>query len=188
MSGTAPPSVIVASKLPMAVQIRSDDRQSTCVIVGERDPGAVNGYGITYDVDQTVLEEWLASNPDMAAFVRITTEDEIAHHADPMNTHGYELGLEAAAPPEPPSAPPVNRDVPYAEQRGSILNCTMGNWNNVPDSYAYQWQIDGDDVGTNAADYTVTPGDVGKSAVCVVTATNALGSTAAPPSNSVTIA
>jgi hypothetical protein len=64
----------------------------------------------------------------------------------------------------------------------------MGNWNNVPDSYAYQWQIDGDDVGTNAADYTVTPGDVGKSAVCVVTATNALGSTAAPPSNSVTIA
>ena len=87
-----------------------------------------------------------------------------------------------------PTAPPVNRDVPFVSQSGSTLNCTMGNWDGEPTSYAYQWQIDGADVGTGGADYAVQSGDVGKGAVCVVTATNALGSTVAPPSNSVVVA
>jgi hypothetical protein len=49
-------------------------------------------------------------------------------------------------------------------------------------------QIDGAAAGTNTATYTVTPADVGKTATCVVTATNAVGSTAAPASNPVIIA
>ena len=87
-----------------------------------------------------------------------------------------------------PTAPPVNRDVPHATQQGAQLNCTMGNWDGEPTSYGYQWQIDGADVGTGSATYDVQAGDVGKNAVCVVTATNALGSTAAPPSNGVVVA
>lgn len=91
----------------------------------------------------------------------------------------------AAAPP----VPPVNRDVPYASQEGAVLNCTMGNWNGAPTAYAYQWKLDGaTDVGDGAAVYMFVPADVGKTATCIVSATNAAGTTAAPPSNGVLIA
>ena len=82
---------------------------------------------------------------------------------------------------------PVNVDVPYASQSGATLNCTMGNWDHEPTSYAYQWTIDGMDAGTEA-DLVITANEVGKTAACVVTASNAIGATAAPPSNWVTIA
>jgi hypothetical protein len=42
--------------------------------------------------------------------------------------------------------------------------------------------VDGAVVGTDAATHTVTAADAGKAASCIVTATNAHGSTAAPPS------
>ena len=82
---------------------------------------------------------------------------------------------------------PVNRDVPYVEQQGATLNCTMGNWEGEPTTYGYQWTVGGTVVGTDAAEYTVQASDVGKTATCIVTATNSGGSTAAPPSNEVTI-
>jgi hypothetical protein len=77
---------------------------------------------------------------------------------------------------------PVNRDVPHVTQAGDTLNCTMGNWEGEPTSYGYQWKIDGAVAGTDSATHTVAAADVGKAATCVVTATNAHGSTAAPPS------
>ena len=96
---------------------------------------------------------------------------------------------EAAA--DAPEGPPVNVDVPYAEQFGTTLNCTMGNWENMqaePHSYAWQWQRDGANVaGATAADYLVTPADVDAAMACVVAATNALGTTTAR-SNDVTAA
>ena len=64
----------------------------------------------------------------------------------------------------------------------------MGNWTGEPTSYSYRWEVGGTSVGTDAATYDVQPADVGKSATCVVTATNAAGSTAAPPSNAVVVA
>lgn len=87
-----------------------------------------------------------------------------------------------------PLVPPVNRDVPLVSQVGATLNCTMGNWDGAPDSYAYQWRLDGADVGDGTADYTTVAGDVGKTATCTVSATNAAGTTVAPPSNQVLIA
>jgi hypothetical protein len=85
--------------------------------------------------------------------------------------------------------PPVNVDVPYVEQVGDLLTCTMGNWDNEPTSYSYQWKSDGTaTIGTDASQYTVTPDDAGHTITCIVTATNAIGSTAAPPSNGVAIA
>jgi hypothetical protein len=85
---------------------------------------------------------------------------------------------------------PINVDVPLAQQEGQVLTCTMGNWEGMqaePHSYAYAWTIDGADAGSTA-EVNIVPEDVGKQAVCVVTATNAIGSTAAPPSNAVTVA
>jgi hypothetical protein len=94
-----------------------------------------------------------------------------------------------AAPIAPPEAgPPGNVDVPYVNQDGDTLACTMGNWTNEPSAYAYQWQLDGSDTGSDSDTLVVTAGDVGRTATCVVTATNDLGSTAAPPSNGVVIA
>jgi hypothetical protein len=99
------------------------------------------------------------------------TEEEAARLA--------ELGvIEGAAP----TAPPVNVDVPHVSQAGDVLTCTMGNWQGTPSGYAYQWQLDGADIGTDADTITVTAADAGKTATCVVTATNDLGSTTAPPS------
>jgi hypothetical protein len=87
----------------------------------------------------------------------------------------------------PPTDPPVNTAVPNVTQAGTVLTCTMGEWTNKPSSYAYQWQLDGTDAGTDASTYDRQPADVGLTATCVVTATNAIGSTTAPPSNGVVV-
>jgi hypothetical protein len=96
-----------------------------------------------------------------------------------------------APPPEGnggTGAAPVVRDVPFASQEGEILAVTMGNWENEPTSYEYQWRLDGVDIPSDGATCPITVGDVGKTATCTVTATNAHGSTTAPPSNAVTVA
>jgi len=104
--------------------------------------------------------------------------------------------LAEAAPSTPPpvdpaaTAPPVNRDVPLVMGDGivgSTLNCTMGNWENEPTSYEYAWQTDGSPNSATGTNYNVVAGDAGKAISCVVTATNAAGSTAAPVSNAVNI-
>ena len=82
---------------------------------------------------------------------------------------------------------PVNVDVPYIEQQGDTLHCTMGNWEGEPTSYAYQWRLDDVDVTAAGEDCVVTADDAGKVARCVVTASNATGSTEAPPSNAVVV-
>jgi len=87
----------------------------------------------------------------------------------------------------PPPVAPVNVDVPHVSQTGSVLTCTLGNWTGEPTSYAFQWKMGVTNVGTSAATYTVQPGDVGATATCIVTATNAHGATAAPPSNGVVV-
>ena len=86
------------------------------------------------------------------------------------------------------AAAPVNRDVPFVDQSGSEMRCTMGNWEGEPTSYAYQWQMGGTDIPGDGATLPITPADAGASVTCVVTASNAHGSTAAPPSNAVVVA
>lgn len=186
------PAITVASRLHTSIRIygtaEPNAEPPSFVIVGERDPSAVAGWGLTHDVDSDVFDEWLAVNPDMTEFVTLATPEQIGEMSDPANTHGYEIGLEAAAPEPPPTEAPVNVDVPYVEQQGTSLSCTMGNWQGVPDAYAYQWKRDGTtDIGTNAATYAVAPEDIGTTVTCIVTATNAIGSTTAPPSNGVIV-
>jgi hypothetical protein len=119
-----------------------------------------------------------------------------AHNLTHLAAGYQELGLDpqdpngsdAASEPAPPATePPVNVDVPYASQAGDVLSCTMGNWTGEPTAYAYQWKIDGADAGTDSETYTVTAADDGGTATCVVSASNAVGTTAAPPSNGVVV-
>lgn len=86
-----------------------------------------------------------------------------------------------------PTAAPVNVDVPMVEQNGTVLACTMGNWENVPTGYSYQWQLDGAPVGQDASWYQTLPADVGRKGTCLVTARNGLGETVAPVSNAVVV-
>jgi len=90
----------------------------------------------------------------------------------------------------PALAPPQNKHVPFVGGTGAVggmLNCTMGNWTGEPSGYAYAWQSGVDPVVGAGPDYVVAATDAGKDIVCVVTASNAHGSTQAPPSNAVTI-
>jgi len=86
---------------------------------------------------------------------------------------------------------PAVVDTPYAWSNGvivgSVCNVTNGNWTGAPTSYAYQWTRDGTNIaGATAATYTLAAADVpGHGIACVVTATNATGSRAAPPSNAI---
>ena len=84
--------------------------------------------------------------------------------------------------------PPVNVDVPVVAQYTGTVSCTMGNWENTPTEYHYQWTLDGVELPDDTPDYYPQPGDVGKTISCVVTAVNAIGSTDAPPSNEIVIA
>jgi hypothetical protein len=63
-------------------------------LVGERDPAAVHGVGLTYDVDDVAFNEWIALNVDLAPNVKIVTQAEIDSWSDVNNKYGYELGLE----------------------------------------------------------------------------------------------
>jgi hypothetical protein len=83
--------------------------------------------------------------------------------------------------------PPVNLAAPYVTQDGALINCTMGEWAGSPSSYAYAWTSDGVAVGDGTTPYLFTVGDVGKTIICLVTATNPAGSTEAPPSNELVV-
>ena len=96
-------------------------------------------------------------------------------------SYGPDVNVVAAAGLE-------NTEVPNVSQSGSELTCTMGIWSGEPTSYAYAWQLDGAPAGTDSNVYAVGVDDVGKSATCTVTATNASGSASAPPSNAVVVA
>ena len=101
-------------------------------------------------------------------------------------THSAEIATLTASLAGAQGAP-VNVDVPFVSQTGSTLFCTMGNWSGEPVSYVYDWHMDGVSNGGAQPTYAVQPDDGGKTATCAVTATNALGSTAAPMSNAVTV-
>jgi hypothetical protein len=139
--------------------------------------------------------------PDSAASAGARGVYDNLEHNTMLRDAGYvELGVDPADPgaevetPPPPegnggtASAPVNVDVPFVDQAGSELRCTMGNWTGEPTAYVYQWKMDGTDIPGDGATLPVTAADTGHSATCVVTAENAHGSTTAPPSNAVVVA
>lgn len=87
----------------------------------------------------------------------------------------------------PPTDPPTVIDAPFISQAGTVISCTLGNWNGAPSTRSYQWKIDGANVGLNQATYTRIAGDIGKVATCAMTATNAIGTSAPVLSNAIVV-
>jgi hypothetical protein len=182
----------VIAGMPTMCYMRSDHNLWEAVMA-KRDKSSRNT-----DVDTHEEDGELAVRPNITSPTSVKLAEVIDTHvevfsADELSVlnsavvelQAYELSL---APPEvkEPGAP-VNADVPYASQTGTVLNCTMGNWEGEPDAYTYVWAVDGVDVSSDGPDMNVMPEDAGKVATCVVTAHNSYGSVAAPPSNPVTI-
>jgi hypothetical protein len=186
------PTVTVASRLDMNILMFSTpdpghNPEFAYTIVGQRDPNSLEtgGWGLTYEVDQGAFDDFMTANPHLGEFITIATQEQIDAASDPANTHGYELGYEETPPPIA-ILPPVNVDVPYVWQEEQRMRCTMGNWENVPTSYSYQWVQDGTlPIGADNDTLPMLESNDGHSITCVVTATNSAGSTEAPPSNSV---
>lgn len=84
-------------------------------------------------------------------------------------------------------ASPINTVLPAitgATTLAATLTCSQGTWSNSPTSYAYQWTRDGTNIsGATASTYVITTSDQGHSLACVVTASNASGSTPATASS-----
>ena len=79
---------------------------------------------------------------------------------------------------------PVNTVAPEvsvvsAPYVGELLTTTNGTWTGTPTSYTYQWKRGATNIGTNANTYTLVSADANTNITCVVTATNASGSTPA---------
>jgi hypothetical protein len=86
---------------------------------------------------------------------------------------------------------PVNTVLPVVSGTnyyvGDVLTTTDGTWTSSPTSFTYQWKRGATNIGTNANTYTLVTADANTNITCVVTATNASGSTPAT-SNVVTAA
>jgi hypothetical protein len=87
---------------------------------------------------------------------------------------------------------PAVIDVPYAHANatppvvGTVCSVTNGNWTGSPTAYAYQWKRDGTTNLGATANYTLVAADVPSHRIgCVVSATNAQGTTVAPISNQI---
>lgn len=126
-----------------------------------------------------------------------TVEEVIAEMADPApptptQAEVNEIKEDAHGIPDevPPTEAPGVVDVPHVMGNGVVgdtLSCTMGNWTGEPTGYAYQWQRDGADIAETDDSYAIVAADAGHSLACVVTASNAIGSTTAPASNAVAV-
>jgi surface protein len=99
---------------------------------------------------------------------------------EPVNGNWMEAWEAITATPPVPA--PVNTVLPEITGTpipGNQLATTDGTWDNSPTSYAYQWMRGATNIGDNQNAYTLVNDDRGQSITCVVTATNAGGSTPA---------
>jgi len=145
----------------------------------------LNGIADYYGVDTTISTDIMADiltavggNPSTSTDY---LQDIVLELGGTVTINGNWMEAWQAITSGPPAAP-VNTVLP--EITGSaivtnVLTTDDGTWTGSPTSYAYQWKRGATNIGTNANTYTLVNADAGQSITCVVTATNAGGSTPA---------
>lgn len=91
---TGPTGVTVASTSPLSFHINNDTH--THVINGNRHPDAVNGVGITHNVDSALLADWLEANPAHEDVLRVVSDDDLLNHHDAALSFGFEPAINDA--------------------------------------------------------------------------------------------
>jgi hypothetical protein len=130
------------------------------------------------------IQQWIEAA--LTVYHSRSLQTQVAPAGDkPAGDHVTEVSYGGATTP----AAPLNMVVPVVSQttEAGQLTCTNGQWGNEPTSYEYAWKSDAAGTGDGTNAYMVQAGDAGKSITCVVSATNAGGTTAAPPSNAIPI-
>jgi len=110
------------------------------------------------------------------------TNEAGAAAAPPSNAIAIPAAI-TAAPTN--TVPPAITGTPAV---GQLLSCSTGTWTQSPTSFAYEWQSEAVPIGVTTPTWTVTVGESGSMIRCMVTATNAIGSSGQVASNPVTIA
>jgi hypothetical protein len=92
----------------------------------------------------------------------------------------------------PVPVPPANTIAPSitgTSKAGSTLECSPGTWSNSPQSYGYQWELDGTPIqGATRSTYVVASTEEGTTLTCIVTATGPGGKGTPATSNGIAIA
>ena len=96
--------VTVASSSPIGLRIHSRPKNpdkpglepplKMIHIAGNTAPGSINGLGVTRDVDEATLNDWLEDHPEHKGVLKPMTDDELDEHADLSRSSGFEPALE----------------------------------------------------------------------------------------------
>ena len=163
------------------------DNLGVTTINGNYLSGIADYYGVdlatSTDLMRDILVE-VGGNPSTSTDY---LEDIVLELGGTVTINGNWMEAWEAITSGPPPAP-VNSTLPVISGTttiNSVLTSTNGTWTNSPTSYAYQWKRGATNIGTNANTYTLVAFDSTADITCVVTATNAGGSTPAT-SNTIT--
>ena len=157
------------------------DNLGVTTINGNYLSGIADYYGVDLATSTDLMRDILVEVGGNPATSTDYLQDIVLELGGTVTINGNWMEAWQAITSGPPAAP-VNTVLPNVTGSavvGNVLSTTNGTWTNSPTSYAYQWKRGATNIGTNANTYTLVNADAGQSITCVVTATNAVGSTPA---------
>ena len=163
------------------------DNLGVTTINGNYLSGIADYYGVDLATSTDLMANILTEVGGNPATSTDYLQDIVLELGGTVTINGNWMEAWEAITSGPPPAP-VNSTLPVISGTttiGSVLTTTNGTWTNSPTSYTYQWKRGATNIGTNASTYTLVIADSTAAITCVVTATNAGGSTPAT-SNTIT--
>ena len=155
------------------------DNLGVTTINGNYLSGIADYYGVDLATSKDLMADILTEVGGNPATSTDYLQDIVLELGGTVTINGNWMEAWEAITSGPPPAPvnTVAPDVTGGNYVGDVLTTTDGTWTGSPTSYSYQWKRGATNIGTNANTYTLVSADAGLNITCVVTATNAGGST-----------